>query len=364
MAGKLLVPPRELFDPLRQDLKTESDAIAALRYLSTRQKLDRYLEHVKRFAAAWLVRLVLRKSANPTDARASIDTAVAQILEAVTHTGSLSTVSVPKGVYPLGLTADGNITPPEYPDRPAEPKPARHLVEFPPPAWEDQREEALLWGDRDPARWGDGPAPADDCRLMAERLAEWEMQVAEYLRRYARSRKAAEEIYRPHSLFEQGLPPNTLQDRILFRWDAKYIERTLRHDLMMRAEQLLLHDALIPNDGQQIPTTSKVASTSRKESIDRVKDRRPGQRQRANDRVRRSQEVHTECDGARHALNWSPHDWADKAKVSHSAIDRIMNGRTNRIRLSTRRALFDAIKKGLEDLKRLDLLMKSSRWTG
>jgi hypothetical protein len=365
MARKPLLPPRELFDQLREDLKTEADDIAAQPHLSTRQKLDRYLKLLQEFDAAWLIRLVRRGSAARTTSRDGIATAIAEILAAVTHSASLALVSVPKGVLPLGLTPDGNIAPLEYPDLPAKMKPARHLVEFPPARWEDQRGEALRWGDRDSARWGDEPVSADEARPMAERLEDWERQVAECVRREALARRAAEEIYRPHGLFEQAMPPNTLQDRVLFRWDGKYIERTLRHDLIIRAAGLLLNVMRTSTEGRQIPTSTR--SLSRPVGVERinaVNRGRPSQRRRTNDRTRRSRELHVECDEALRSLGWSAHDWADKAKVSHTAIDRIMNGRTNRIRPSTRKALLEAMKEELEKRKLPHLLMKSHRWSG
>jgi hypothetical protein len=361
MTRKPLVPPRDLFDQLQQDLKTEVDAIAKQPRLSVRQKLDRYLKALKRFDAAWLARLARRKSRATTTARDEVSGAIEQILAAVTHAESLSLVHVPPDVVPLGITTDGEIAPLEYPDRPAKRKTARHLVEFPPAGWEDQRAEALRWGDHDPARWGD-ERPADDPRPMAERLAEWEKQVAECVRQDAPRRKAAEEIYGPHGLFEQAMPPATLLDRISFRSEREYIERTLRHDLMSCAERLLLGDAPA-NKGRQIPMARALSSPSVVERINSGKRGRSGQRRRSNDRIRRSQEVHAECDEALRSLRWSAHDWADKSKVSHSTIDRIMNGRTKIIRSSTSGALYEAMKEGLEKLKRTDLLMKSPRWT-
>jgi hypothetical protein len=366
MAAKPLVPPRDLFDQLREDLKTEADSIAREGHLSLRQKLDRYLEHLKRFDAAWLLRLARRKSAAGTAARDRIDAAIAGILAAVTHTASFSLVSVPPGVVPLGLTPDGDIEPIEYPDLPAEMKAARHLVEFPPAAFEGQRKEALRRGDRDQVRCGDEPAPADDPRPMPERLAEWEKQVKECVRQDAPRRKAAEEIYRPHGVFEQAMPANTLTDRICFRSERKFIERTLRHDLMSRAERLLL-DVRVTNKGRQIPMSTKApSSSSRGERTAPIKLGRPLQGKRPAPRIRRSREVHAECDAAMQFLGWSAHNWADRTNgcVKHSAIDRLLNGRTKRMRRLSRRALFDVMKEELTRRGRLDLLMTSPRWTG
>jgi hypothetical protein len=361
MARKPLVPPRDLFEQLREDLKMEAETIATQAHLSTRQKLERYLEDLKRFDAAWLLRLARRKSATRTPARDGIDATIAQILAAVTHTASFSLVVVPEGVVPLGLTTDGDIAPPEYPDRPAEIKRARHLVEFPPASWEDQRQEALRWGDRDPARWGDEPPPADDPRPMRETLAEWERQVMECARQDAPRRKAAEEIYRAHGVFERAMPPNTLLDRICFRSEKKYIKRTLRHDLISHAERWLLDDAPVTNE-----VSMKAPSSSR--SGERTAVKKPGrplQRKRTSAQMRRSREVHAECDPALRFLGWSAHNWADRTggEVKHSAIDRILNGRTERMRSSTRQALFRAMQEALAKQYRLDLLMTSPRWT-
>jgi hypothetical protein len=365
MAAKPLVPPRDLFDQLREDLKTEADSIAKEGHLSLRQKLDRYLEHLKRFDAAWLLRLPRRKSAAGTAARDRIDAAIAGILAAVTHTASFSLVSVPPGVVPLGLTPEGDIEPIEYPDRPAQMKAARHLVEFAPAVFEGQRKEALRRGDRDPLRSGDEPPPADDPRPMPERLAEWEKQVKECVRQDAPRRKAAEEIYRPHGLYEQAMAPNTLLDRIQFRHEAKYIERNLRHDLMSRAERLLLDDVRVTNEGRQIPMSPKApSSSSRGERTAPIKLGRPLQRKWSAAQIRRSREVHAECDAAIQFLGWSAHDWANRTNgsVSHTTVDRIFNGRTKRPQPSTRRALLDAMKEELQKRGRLDLLMNSPRW--
>jgi hypothetical protein len=365
MAAKPLVPPRDLFDQLREDLKTEADSIAKEGHLSLRQKLDRYLKHLKRFDAAWLLRLTRRKSAAGTAVRDRIDAAIVGILAAVTHTASFSLVSVPPGVVPLGLTPDGEIEPIEYPDLPAEMKAARHLVEFPPAPWEDQRQEALRWGERDPARWGEGSPPADDPRPMAERLAEWEKQVAECVRHDAPRRKAAEEIYQPHGVLEQAMPQNTLLHRICFRFEREYIERTLRHDLMSHAKRLLLHEAAAGNKGRQIPvSTKKSHSSGRRGRSAPAQFGRPLQRKRSAAQIRRSKEVHAECGPAIRLLGWSAHDWANRTNgsVSHTTVDRIFNGRTKRPQPSTRRALLDAMKEELQKRGRLDLLMNSPRW--
>jgi hypothetical protein len=360
MARKPLIPPRDLFHQLRNDLQTEADSIATQGYLSARQELDRYLRHVKKFAASWLTRLARRKSFD----RGAIYAVIDEIQAAVTDTASLSAVTVPPGVVPLGLAADGNIAPIEYPDRPAEMKPARHLAEFPPAAWEDQRQEALQWGDRDPARWGKESRPGDDPRLMSERLAEWERQVAECVRQDAPRRKVAEEIYRPHGVFEQAMPPNTILDRVCFRSEREYIDRTLRHHLMSCAERLLLDEAPVASERRQIQVPAKTFRRSVRGAP--IKLGRPLKHKRSKAQIRRSREVHAECDPARQLLGWSPHDWANatKGQVSNSTIDRIMNGQSRRMQPSTRGALFDAMKEELKKHNRLDLLMTSPRWMG
>jgi hypothetical protein len=201
---------------------------------------------------------------------------------------------------------------------------------------------------------------------MAERLAEWEKQAAECERQDAPKRKLAEELHRPHGLFEQALPSNALQERILFRWDGKYIERALRHDLMIRAEHMFRDTAAVANKAPKPPTSTKLTGSSHEgEYLDPVKQGRPISRKRTGDQLRRSREVHSECDPALDFLGWSGHDWADRThgRVSRSAVDRILNGETKRMRPSTRSALFGVMKKELESHGRLDLLMTSPRWT-
>jgi hypothetical protein len=357
-----------LFVQLCRGLKAEADVIASQAPLSTRQKLDRYLEHVKRFDAAWLVRLAPRSKSTPRAiARDRIYAGISQILAVITHTASFSLVVVPPGVVPLGLTADGNIAPPEYPDRPSEMKRARHLVEFPPAAWEDQRAEALRWGDRDSARWGDEPPAVADPRPMAERLAEWEGQVAECARQDAPRRKAAEEIYRPHGLFERALPPDVPLDRISFRSEAQYIEITLRHDLVSCAERLLLDDTPVVSEGETGPKSPDAPRRSRGgERKAPMKRGRPLNQKRPAAQIRRSRDVHAECDPALEFLGWSAHDWADRTmgKVKHSAIDRILSGETIHMRRSTRWNLLKVMEEELTKHGRKDLLMTSPRWTG
>jgi hypothetical protein len=366
-SSKPLVPPRKLLDGLIRDLETQARAIASQPCLSTRQKRDRYLEHVKKFSAAWLVWLFAQRKSTARMAGRTIDRAIDQILTAVTHTASLSSVLVPPYVVPLGLTADGNIAPPEYPDRLAEMNRARHLVEFPPAHWEDQRQEAVRWGDRDPARWGDEPPPVDDPRPMAERMAEWEGQVADYVRQEALGRKAAREIYRPHGVFEQAMPSNTPLDRISFRSEAEYIERTLRHDLMSIRERLLLDHARLGSKGQPMMDSSKAPQRPRRgERHGSTRRGRPLQRKRTAAQTRRSKQVHDECDPALNFLGWTAHEWADKTdgEVGHSAIDRLFNGETIRMRAPNRRALFQVMEQELTKHNRRDLLMTSPRWAG
>jgi hypothetical protein len=367
MEKEPFVPPRNLFDQLYRGLKTEAESIAKQAYLSTRQKLDRYLEHVKKFDAAWLVQLAPRKTTSRAAARNWIYAAVTQIPVAVTHTRSLALVSVPPGVVPLGLTADGNIAPSEYPDRPSEMKVARHLVEFPPAPWEDQRDEALRWGDRDPARWGDEIPPVDDPRPIDERIAEWTGRVAERAREDAPRRKAAEEIYRPHGIFEQALPLDVLLDRVSFRSEAEYIESTLRHDLMSHAERLLLdYEAVVRESGAVLKSSDAPRSMRKSERTYPMHRGRPLHSKRSAAQIRRGREVYAECNPALQFLGWSAHDWADRTKgeVTHSTIDRIMNGRTGRMQNSTRQALHRVMEEELHKKDRMDLLMKSSRWTG
>jgi hypothetical protein len=209
-------------------------------YLSLRQKLERLLKHVKAFDRKWLDCLApARESTQRQAAREMIYEALHNIVGAVTHTESLARVSIPPDVKPLGLTVEGEIVPPEYPDRPVYVSQPRHLIEYPPIAWQDQREEALRWGDRDPARWGDEPPPVDP-RPMGERLDEWEEEIVDTVQQEAPARLAAEEIYRAHGIFEEAMPENANLDRIQFRMEGEWIERALRHDLMSHAERILL----------------------------------------------------------------------------------------------------------------------------
>ena len=358
MVGKLHIPPEDLFDQLRQDLAAEVSAIAKLRPTpSPKQKLSRYLEHVKKFNAKWLARSAPpRESTVRTAARDAIGGTMAVILRAVTHTESLSEVVVPSDVSLVGITPDGKMAPPEYPDVPVEPSFPRHLIEFPPSVWEDQREEARRWGDRDPARWGDDPRPVDE-RPMARRLAEWEAEVAAIARQNARSRKLTEEVYQPHGVFEQAMPPNTTQDRIAFRSEGEYIERSLRHNLLHVAESLNLEYSLSVGTpfALQSPKTRASAKAPTKAKL----QGRPMRRKRTRAQIQRSHELHSACDEALKALGWSAHDWADKTagKVGKTAVDRILNGRTLRMRQTTAVALRDAMRKALEDTKRPELLM-------
>jgi hypothetical protein len=363
MVAKLHIPPEDLFDQLRQDLAAEGSAIAKLRLTpSPKQKLNRYLEYVKKFDAKWLARLAPpRESIAQPAARDAIGGTMAVILRAVTHTESLSEVVVPSDVSLVGITPDGKMAPPEYPDVPVEPSFPRHLIEFPPSVWEDQREEARRWGDRDPARWGDDPPPADE-RPMARRLAEWEAEVAAIARQNARSRKLTEEVYQPHGVFEQAMPPNTTQDRIAFRYEGEYIARILRHDLLHVAEGLILEYqvAVGAQSIQQSSKTRALANATPKP----IRRGRPNRRKRSPAQLRRSREVHAECDPALDFLGWSAPDWADSTcgRVSPSAVVRIMNGETVYIRSSTAAHLRDALKEALAARGRLDLLMNSPRW--
>lgn len=286
------------------------------------------------------------------------------LVRAVTYTESLSKVPVPpQGVTLAGITPEGVIAPPEYPDRPTEMRPASHLVEFPPAAWEDQRAEALRWGDRDPARWGDDPPPKSP-RPMAERLAGWEREVAAVAKQYAQNRKATEEIYQPHGIFEQAMPARAQLDRIAFRSEVQYIESALRHHLAWVAERLLLdHPVAARKQAVLRPRKARVRSEGEPEPQGRGL---PIQRERSRAQTRRSSELHQECDPALQFLGWSPHNWADQTdgEVGHSAVDRILSGHTASMRESTRSHLFKAMKEALRTHNRLDLLMKSPRWAG
>ena len=94
-------------------------------------------------------------------------------------------------------------------------------------------------------------------------MAEWEDQVAECARQYAPRLKATEEIYQPHGLFEQALPPHVQLDRISFRATLAYTERVLRQDLIIRAERLLLGDAPVVSESQPMPMPAKTPRGSR-----------------------------------------------------------------------------------------------------
>jgi hypothetical protein len=188
----------ELFEQLRVDLTGEVQAIAKERWLSMRQRQQRYLRHIMKYDAA---RLDLQKppldSTDRAAARTQLYQSLEEILEEVGCTRSLSLVPGPSpDVSRLGNTVEGAIAGPEFPDRP----------------------------------------PGDD----PERLAEWNREIGEYARSYASQYEITEPIQRSHGVFENAMPPDSL-DRLIFRipLEQQWMRQTRGNALVVEAEKLI-----------------------------------------------------------------------------------------------------------------------------
>jgi hypothetical protein len=318
-------PPAELFDQLSKDLKAEAHAIEREPRTSERAKLQLYLKKLEDFATSWLERIAPpRDQTARRQARQIFQTTIPRIVKAITAREALRPIKLPRGgVGPIVHEA-GQMKPaePDYPDRP-----------FP---------------------------------ETPEKLAQWKRQVARLQRVEAPRAKAAEEIqFRPYGLFERALAPERLQEAISFRPSIGWTEEQLGRHLTWRMEQLLLEYEVKIRSTIQPESPGDPNKENRAAAHAGVRTRRKQLTadERASLRAKRSAEIHNDCDPALDFLDWTAHDWANAARVDPSTVIRLLNGRRRWLQFGTRQKLYSAMKKELDKRGRMDLLMKTPRWT-
>jgi hypothetical protein len=310
----------ELFEQLRQDLKHEVQANAKGRWISMRQKQQRYLRHMMKYDAALLdLQKPPLESTDRATAQVQVYQSIVEILEEGGTTRSLSLVpEPPPGVSLLGITVGGAIAGPEFPDRP----------------------------------------PGDD----PERLAEWNREIGEYARRYAEQYEATEPIQRSHGLFENAMPPDSL-DRKIFRipLEQQWMWETRHNALVVEAEKLILkypvelslkvatpspdaHSDISPS-ATVSPHKSPPTASGRAESIETV----------VSPEEQRSRRRHAAIDPMLTFLGWSNHRWADATAdenhghaVAYTTIKRYMDGTTKLLRADSERILGETLQKALD----------------
>jgi hypothetical protein len=318
----------ELFEQLRVDLKPEVQAIAKEPWLSMRQKQQRYLRHIKKYDAA---RLNLQKppleSTDRAAARMQICQSIEEILEEGGSTRSLSLVpEPPPGVSTLGITVDGAIADPEFPDRP----------------------------------------PGDD----PERLAEWNQRIDECARRYAEQYEITEPIQRSHGVFENAMPPDSL-DRLIFRipLEQQWMRETRRNALVVEAEKLIRKYPVelpleLANAECRVRPTALVRSRRSNRSITMMADELPPEAPRKAETVttaisperQRGQRQRTLIDPMLRTLGWSFITWANATAehnhghaMAYTTIRRYMNGTTAHLQNDSDRILRVTLQKALRE---------------